>query len=99
MLALLPLTPRGTTLLLLCDNGGACAGLNRHRSRTAGDELDDIIYHVHATAAAAGVNIVACHVPREEQDVAVCDILADASSASHATLLFRAMGGGELVEV
>jgi hypothetical protein len=97
--ALLAPTAPGTTLLLLCDNGGACAGLNRHRSRAAGDELDDTINGIHAAAAAAGVAVVACHVPREELGVAMCDVLADAPSASHASLLFRAMGGAELAEV
>jgi len=97
--ALLPRVAPGTVLLLLCDNGAVCAGINRHRSRCGDSALDDVIDSVHRAAAAAGVSIVACHVPREEQGVAMCDVLADAPTAARALLLFRGMGGVELDEV
>jgi len=85
--------PAGSVIHALCDNGGAASGINRARARSAFGPLDAHISAILDAVDAAGVTIVASHVPRENVLVALCDRLASAPSVPAALALLRSIAG------
>jgi hypothetical protein len=94
LLPLLSRLPAGCVVHQLCDNGSAASGINRSRSRSSSVSLDTLISDILNAADAAGIHIIASHVPRELALVALCDRLASAPSANAALAHLRDVMGG-----